>query len=611
MIKKILHMLRRLTPYNIKKGILYLKHYGPREFLVRLSERMDEPTVDYQQWYEDGLLTESERAAQKRKKWKNPVLISVVVPVYRTPEEYLRQMIESVQNQTYENWELCIADGSGKEASVETVVREYARQDSRIRYRLLEKNEGISGNTNAAMAMAEGEYIALFDHDDLLTEDALYEAACAIEREDPDLLYTDEDKVSADLKEYFQPHFKPDYNPDLLCVNNYICHLTVVRRTLAEKVGGLRAEFDGAQDHDFLLRITEETDRIVHIPKILYHWRIHKASTADNPASKLYAYDAGKRAVLEHLQRIGLEAEVEQTKDYGFYRVIYPVQGGPLVSIVIPNKDEKETLEACLQSIREKTTYRNYEIVIVENNSTSREIFDYYREIDGKDNIRVVYWKEAFNYSRINNFGIARAKGDYLICLNNDITVITPGWIEEMLGYCQRKGTGIVGARLYFPDDTIQHAGIVVGMGGCAGSMFVGMSRKRTGYLHKAAITQDLSAVTAACMMVKREAFEAAGGFEEKLAVAFNDVDFCLKVRRAGYLVVYNPYVEMYHFESKTRGYEDTPEKKRRFQGEIEYMRSHWLDILKKGDPYYNRNLSLKACDYSIKPRTERRRQDV
>ena len=596
-------MAKRLTPYNLKKGFLYLKHYGPKEFWVRLTERMEEQTVDYAKWREGDFLTDKERQDQKKRKWKQPVKISVLVPAYRTPESYLRQMIESVQAQTYENWELCIADGSGKEGSLEKIVSQYAAKDSRIRYQLLDKNEGISGNTNAAIRMASGEYLAFFDHDDLLAEDALYEAARAIEEQKAELIYTDEDKVRADLSEYFQPHFKPDYNPDLLCANNYICHLVVVKKELADRVGGLRKEFDGAQDHDFLLRITEQTDRIVHIPKVLYHWRIHKASTADNPASKLYAYQAGQKAISEHLKRLGLEAEVSQTKDFGFYRVSYPVQGTPLVSIVIPNKDEKDTLKACLESIKEKTTYPSYEIVIVENNSQTSEIFEYYKEIDGKDGIRVVTWKEPFNYSKINNFGFQYAKGDYVICLNNDITVITPSWIEEMLGYCQRPGTGIVGVRLYFPDDTIQHAGIIVGMGGCAGSLFVGMNRKRTGYMHKAALVQDLSAVTAACMMVKREAFEAAGGFEESLAVAFNDVDFCLKVRRAGYLVVYNPYAELYHYESKTRGLEDSPEKQRRFQSEIEYMRCHWLDILKKGDPYYNRNFSLKDCNYSIRPR--------
>ena len=603
MSKKLLQMAKRLTPYNLKKGFLYLKHYGPKEFWVRLTERMEEQTVDYAKWREGDFLTDKERQDQKKRKWKQPVKISVLVPAYRTPESYLRQMIESVQAQTYENWELCIADGSGKEESLEKIVSQYAAKDSRIRYQLLDKNEGISGNTNAAIRMASGEYLAFFDHDDLLAEDALYEAARAIEEQKAELIYTDEDKVRADLSEYFQPHFKPDYNPDLLCANNYICHLVVVKKELADRVGGLRKEFDGAQDHDFLLRITERTDRIVHIPKVLYHWRIHKASTADNPASKLYAYQAGQKAISEHLKRLGLEAEVSQTKDFGFYRVSYPVQGTPLVSIVIPNKDEKDTLKACLESIKEKTTYPSYEIVIVENNSQTSEIFEYYKEIDGKDGIRVVTWKESFNYSKINNFGFQYAEGDYVICLNNDITVITPSWIEEMLGYCQRPGTGIVGVRLYFPDDTIQHAGIIVGMGGCAGSLFVGMNRKRTGYMHKAALVQDLSAVTAACMMVKREAFEAAGGFEESLAVAFNDVDFCLKVRRAGYLVVYNPYAELYHYESKTRGLEDSPEKQRRFQSEIEYMRCHWLDILKRGDPYYNRNFSLKDCNYSIRPR--------
>lgn len=602
MVKRVLHFLKRLTPYNIKKGFLYLKHYGPSEFWIRLTERFEEHEVEYAQWRLETLLTESARENQKKKKWKNPVLISVIVPAYKTPKAYLRQMMDSVLAQTYPHWELCIADGSPKGEDVERIVTEYSRKDGRIRYRRLQKNLGISDNTNEAMAMAKGEFLALFDHDDLLAEDALFEAARVIEEQNPDLIYTDEDKVRADLSEYFQPHFKPDFNPDLLCANNYICHLVVVRRQLAQSLGGMRREFDGAQDHDFLLRVSEKTDRIAHIPRVLYHWRIHRASTADNPASKRYAYDAGVRAVKEHLERLGLACQVEQTADMGFYRVSYPVKGEPLVSVIIPNKDEKDTLKACLDSIKEKSTYRNYEILIIENNSETPEIFDYYREIDGKDGIRVLYWKEEFNYSRLNNFGIAHARGDYLICLNNDISVITPDWIERMLGYCQRPGTGIVGARLYYPDNTIQHAGIVVGMGGCAGSMFVGMDRRRTGYFHKAAIVQDMSAVTAACMMIKREAFDAAGGFEEKLAVAFNDVDFCLKVRREGFLVVYNPDVEMYHYESKTRGYEDTPEKERRFQSEIEYMRSHWLDILKKGDPYYNPNLSLKVCDYSIKP---------
>lgn len=593
-------IFKRLTPYNIKKGIRYLKHYGVRGFYARLLERFEEREVEYQEWYEKNRPSEEELARQRKKKWKEPVTISVLVPAYRTPEVFLRQMIESVLNQTYPHLELCIADGSGENISVEKVVKEYQAKDQRVRYQRLEKNEGIAGNTNAAIRMATGDYLALFDHDDLLAPNALFEVASAIEKDKADVVYTDEDKVTSDLKEHFQPHFKPDFNPDLLCSNNYICHLFVVKRSLALKLGGQDPAYDGAQDYDFIFRCTEEAEKIVHIAKILYHWRVHQASTADNPTSKMYAFDAGKRAIEAHLQRIGAKAEVSHTKDLGFYRVKYQVQGNPKVSIVIPNKDEKETLKKCLESIWQKTTYSNYEIILVENNSTTREIRDYYQELDGKNGVRVVYWDKEFNYSAINNFGISYAKGDYILCLNNDITVISPEWMEELLANCQRPEVGIVGARLYYPDNTIQHAGIVLGMGGCAGSLFVGLARSRGGYLHKAALQQDLSAVTAACFMVKKEAFEKVGGFEEKLAVAFNDVDFCLKVRHAGYLVVYDPYAELYHHESKTRGYENTEAKKRRFQEEIEYMRCHWMpDILR--DPYYNENLSLKASDYSLR----------
>lgn len=593
-------IFKRLTPYNIKKGVRYLKHYGVKGFYARLLERFEEREVEYQEWYETHKPSEEELARQRKKKWKDPVVISVLVPAYRTPEIFLKQMMESVLLQTYPYLELCIADGSGTDDSVEKVVKEYQKKDPRVRYRRLEKNEGIAGNTNAAIEMASGEYLALFDHDDLLSPNALFEVASAIEKEKADVVYTDEDKVTSDLKEHFQPHFKPDFNPDLLCANNYICHLFVVKRSLALKLGGQDPAYDGAQDYDFIFRCTENAEKIVHVAKILYHWRVHQASTADNPSSKLYAFDAGKRAIEAHLARTGAKAEVSHTKDLGFYRVKYQVQGNPLVSIVIPNKDEKETLKKCLESIWKKTSYSNYEIILVENNSTTQEIRDYYKELDGKERVRVVYWDKEFNYSAINNFGISHAKGEYILCLNNDITVISPDWMEELLANCQRPEVGIVGARLYYPDNTIQHAGIVLGMGGCAGSLFVGLARSRGGYLHKAALQQDLSAVTAACFMVKKEVFEKAGGFEEKLAVAFNDVDFCLKVRHAGYLVVYDPYAELYHHESKTRGYENTEAKKRRFQEEIEYMRCHWMpDILR--DPYYNENLSLKASDYSLR----------
>ena len=597
-----MNMVKRLTPYTIKKGFMYLRHYGLKDFLVRMGERFEETEVDYNIWFREKRLNQEDLKLQTEQKWERKVVISVVVPIFRTPEPFLRQMIESVINQTYPFWELCIADGSGDTEKTRTVVEEYVKKDNRILYQVLQENLGIADNTNTAMNMASGDYIALFDHDDLLEPDALFEIAEAAVKSqgNADVLYTDEDKVAADLSEYFQPHFKPDFSPDLLRSNNYICHLFVVKRLLAVSVGGQRKEFDGAQDYDFILRCCEQAKSIVHIPKILYHWRVHKASTADNPASKRYAFEAGKRAIEAHLKRMKVTGTVSATKDLGFYRVKYKVQGNPFISIVIPNKDNVGILKRCIDSIQSKSTYRNYEVIIVENNSKEPDTFAYYKSIDGKDGISVIYWEEEFNYSRINNYGIMHAKGDYIVCLNNDISVITPDWMEELLGNCQRKEVGITGARLYFPDNTIQHAGIVVGMGGSAGSMFVGMSRNRTGYMHKAAIQQNLSAMTAACFMVKRQAFEQAGGFDEKLAVAFNDVDFCLRVRQAGYLVVYNPDAQMYHDESKTRGYEDTPEKQARFQKEKDYLRSRWPEIMEQGDPYYNRNLSLEKCDYTI-----------
>lgn len=597
-------LLGKLSPYTIQKGLRYLKHYGPKEFWVRLHERFEPEEVPYGPWYDAYVPTREELEKQKKRKWKYAPKISVVVPAYETPEKFLCQMIDSLLEQTYENWELCIVDASPGNASMEYVLREYANKDSRIQWKKLEKNLGIADNTNAAFSMASGDFVGLLDHDDLLAPNALYEIAAALEKEpDIDVLYTDEDKVRGDSLEHFQPHLKPDFNLDLLRSNNYICHFFVAKRTLVEQVGGFLSTFDGAQDHDFIFRCVEQAEHIHHIPEILYHWRTHQSSTADNPDSKLYAFEAGKRAVEANLERCGLKGHVSHTKDYGFYRVTYPVKGNPLVSIIIPNKDAREDLEKCINSILTKSTYENYEILIVENNSTSSEIFDYYKKLSKNPKIRLLRWKHPFNYSAINNYAASKAKGEYFLFLNNDTEVITPEWMEEFLGFCQRKDTGIVGAKLYYGNNTIQHAGTVIGIGGIAGHMFVDMERERSGYMHKASIIQDLSAVTAACMMVKRKVFEQVHGFEEELAVAFNDVDFCLRVREIGYLVVYNPYVELYHYESKSRGTEDSKEKVRRFQSEIEFMRCRWESLLKKGDPYYNKNLSLSKWNYSLKPK--------
>lgn len=593
-------VLKKVSPYNIKKGILYLRHYGPKEFWVKLTERFQADDVDYEQWYENHKALPEELEKQKNEKWKRKPLISIVVPVYNTPQAFLRQMIESVQSQSYSEWELCIGNASPENKELKKNLEEY-KKDTRIKEVEIPDNKGISQNTNRAMEIASGEWIGLLDHDDLLAPNALYEIAKAVnECPEAEVVYTDEDKVTTDLKEHFQPHLKPDFNLDLLRSNNYICHFFVASHDLISRVGGFRPEFNGAQDYDLILRCTEQAKQIVHIPKILYHWRVHKASTADNPASKMYAFDAGKRAIEEHLERCHTKGAVEHTKDLGFYRVKYEVCGEPLVSIIIPNKDQSEALKKCLDSIREKTSYRNYEIIIVENNSEEPETFAFYKKIAG-ERIKIVTWEGEFNYSAINNFGVRHARGDYLLLLNNDVEIINGDWMEEMLSHCQRKEVGIVGAKLYYPDNTIQHAGIIIGIGGVAGSIFVGLPRAFSGYLHKASIQLDLSAVTAACMLVKRSVFEQVGGLEEKLKVAFNDVDFCLRVREKGYLVVYDPYAELYHYESKTRGAEDTKGKVRRFQTEIEYMRSHWIGLLKKGDPYYNCNLSLTKWDYSLK----------
>ena len=486
---------------------------------------------------------------------------------------------------------------------MQKVLAEYSAGDSRVRFCNLKENLGIAENTNRAFAMTKGEFVGLLDHDDLLAPNALYEIVKILQdHPQADALYTDEDKVTTELDEHFQPHLKPDFNLDLLRSNNYICHFFVVRKSIVEKAGGFRKEFDGAQDYDFIFRCTENAGEVLHVPEILYHWRTHKASTADNPASKMYAFEAGKRAIEAHLERTGTKGEVSHTQDLGFYRVKYPVQGKPLVSVIIPNKDEKETLQTCLEMLEKNTGYQNFEIIIVENNSTTDEIFRYYKELSGNRKIHLLRWGKEFNYSAINNFAAAHAKGEYLLFLNNDVKSINPDWLEEMLGVCQRPEVGGVGAKLIYPDNTIQHAGCVIGMGGIAGHMFVDMPADRTGYLHKASLLQDMSAVTAACLLMKKEVFEQAGGFTEELAVAFNDVDLCLKVRKNGYLIVYDPYAKLYHMESKTRGAEDSKEKVRRFQTEIEYMRCHWIDILKNGDPCYNKNLSLTKWNYSLKP---------
>ena len=601
-----------ITPYKIKKAFLYWKHFGTKEFMHHLMDRMEPEEVPYGPWFEAHRAQEETLKKQRNHPVEGGVLISVIVPAYHTPERYFTQMIESVIAQSYPNFELIIADagagedtaekkGGKKDRSVREITESYLEEDRRIRYIPLAENYGIAGNTNRAMREAKGEYIAFLDHDDLIEPDALYEIASVIAEQGADMIYTDEDKVTSDRAKYYQPHFKPAFNLDLLRSNNYITHFLVVKRSLAEAAGDFDESMSGAQDYDFIFRVSEMAEKIVRVPRVLYHWRTHEASTADNPMSKQYAYEAGKRAIEGNLIRTGTAGEVELLKDFGFYRVRYPVIGEPTVSVIIPNKDQRDALSECIGALLD-TGYPALEIIIAENGSTEKKTFEYYKELSEMPNVKLVRYKKGFNYSAINNYAVSSASGEYLLFLNNDVRgSISTTWLHEMLGVCMREDVGAVGARLYYPDNRIQSAGIVVGMGGIAGSMFVDLPRGRSGYLHKSAIMQDMTAVTAACMMVKREAYEKAGGFEEELTVAFNDVDLCIRIGELGYRIVYDPYAELYHDESRSRGPEDTPEKVRRFQSEIEYFRTHHLDLLKNGDPNYNPNLSLKKWNYSLK----------
>lgn len=615
---------------NIKKGLRYLKHYGWKEFWIRLQEKKEQEAVPYAEWFEKMKVTEVERKQQQKNaaSWQNPPKISIVVPLYKTPERFLRELIESVKASSYENWELCLADGSpvtsadcnksketgttqanNKEARSELygIIQNYL-PDERIVYQLLEKNDGIAGNTNAALEMVSGDYIAFLDHDDTITPDALYEMAAAIvegakKGDVIDMLYSDEDKINGETGAYADPHFKPDLNIDLLRANNYITHFLMISKTLLEKVGGIRKEYEGAQDFDFILRCVEQAEHVHHVPKVLYHWRVHEQSTAGGGGSKDYALEAGRKAVADHLKRVGINASVETTPYFGFYKVRYVLEEEPRVSIIIPNKDEVDTLKTCLKAI-EKTAYQNYEVIIVENNSASDETFRYYDSIVS-DRIKVVYYPEkGFNYSKINNFGAKHATGEYFVLMNNDIEVLGEDWLSEMLAVGVRPEVGVVGAKLYYPDNTIQHAGLVYGIGGSlrgiGSNFFQGMHRDRGGYMQRAKFMIDYSAVTAALMMVRRSVYEEVNGFEEELTVAFNDVDFCMKVRKKNYLVVYQPAVEAYHYESKSRGAEDSPEKVARFTREIEFMRNRWETELKAGDPYYNPNFSRVRADYSL-----------
>lgn len=702
----------------------YFQKHGLRALFKKSVHKIQniQDDYDYNEWYKKVRITDEELAKQRESAadFALQPTFSIVIPVYATPEKFLRRMLDSIREQTYPKFEVCLVDATpyakiqhdpAQGRTPQEILAEYSAADSRFRYATLTENLGIAENTNAAIRMATGDFIVLADHDDELEPQALYECVRAINAHpDVQVLYSDEDKVDFEDIYYFEPHFKTDFNPDLLRSVNYICHLFVARRSLLDAIAETAADgrqiyersaYDGAQDYDLILRATEKaqamerarlvscanasadnavtnpqpsiaaaldpldqallrqgrftSSNIIHIPMVLYHWRAHQASTAQHPEAKLYAFEAGARAVYDHCKRIGLPIEkVEQGITYGFYHPIYENQQ-PLISVVIPNKDHSADLDKAITSLS-AGNYKNLEFIIVENNSDQAETWNYYEALKkrfpeelpadfidpatsgalstsetstAESNsaaskpaqvsvyhgaaasvlpqpvVKVVKWDGPFNYSAINNYGVQFTHGQYLLFLNNDIEEIDPDSIDEMIGYVQREDVGICGARLLYPDEDIQHAGVIMGMGGIAGAAFVRTHDSDLSYMHRAKCIQDYSCVTAACLLTKRSLFDEVGGFTEKLAVAFNDVDYCMKVRALGKLVAYNPYAKFYHYESKSRGMEDTPEKLARFHSEILTFGTTWKDILRDGDPYYSPALTFRKANFALKDLTQ------
>ncbi len=595
MKQKVRKKLQNLKKYYRENGFgKFLKHLAAK--LLKLEERQ------YQQWRSEHRLTEQELQRQRAQRFEQEPVFSILVPLYRTPEHCLKELVASVQRQTYGKWELCLSDGSGQGNMDHAWLEEMMKEDSRIKLVVSEKPLQISENTNQALKLASGEFLVFADHDDLLAQDALYECVKVINQEpETDILYTDEDKVSMDGKTYFQPHFKSDFNPDLLRSMNYICHLFVVRKALQEKVGGLDPAYNGAQDYDFVLRCTEKAQKICHIPKILYHWRAHRDSTSENPESKLYAFEAGKRAVQAHLDRCGADAEAEMGASLGLYQVHYSVNEEPLISVILPSQDHTEAMLRCIRSFYEISDYRNIEILIVENHSKKEKTFEFYEKIQKKHKeVHVVIRKEKEDsgVAALYNLGASEASGKYLLFFNRDTEILTPDTLREMVGYALREEIGAVGAKVYDADGCVRHAGIVLGLYGSAGHAFQGASRHAEGYFSRLFCAQEYSAVSDG-ILVSKELFGEVGGFDEKMDAAFCEIDLCMKIREQEKLVVYTPYAE---FQLR-KGLKDSGEAKKSGQRDEKssYFVEKWSKVLQQGDPYYNRNLTLKKSDFSVK----------
>ena len=590
----------------VKKGILYLKANGLTETYAKVRHYLKYTRINslteneaYKKWMQNCEKIDAAQIQKEMAQFDYHPLFSVCIPVYNVEEKWLRKCIASVENQYYEHWQLCLADDCSTDPRVRDILKEYERKDSRIRVVYRKENGHISRATNSALQIAEGEFIVLMDNDDELSPDALFEAAKLLqEHRDADVIYSDSDKLT-ESGERVDPYFKPDYCPDTLLSYNYISHLGIYRKTLVDQVGGFRTGVEGSQDYDLLLRVTELTDRVYHIPKILYHWRIIEGSTASGVGQKNYAYLAGKKVLEDAVRRRGYHARVKLLEKILCYNVeFYPV-GEHLISIIIPTKDKADVLQRCLESIYKKTKTQNYEIIVVDNNSEEEATFQLFKKYEQKENFRVLKQPIPFNYSRLNNEAARIARGDLLLFLNNDVEVITEDWLTLMAGEAERKEIGAVGVKLLYPDDTVQHAGIMVGFRGTAGNIGYREDRNAKGYKNCYKVRTNYSAVTAACMMVKKKTIEEVEGFDERLAVDFNDVDFCLKIRERGYYNIFLPDVCLYHYESLSRGKDINIQDRERYECEKTYLQHKWGVYLKK-DPCINRNFDRESINFKL-----------
>jgi O-antigen biosynthesis protein len=616
----IVKVLTRLDPRQLavwfKQGTRVLFTRGPKALwdaaFWAFTNHARAAEAAYGDWVREyGTASEHELAGmrQQAQRFTHQPLVSFITPVYNTPEPFLRAMIESVLAQAYPRWQLCMADDASTAPHVRTVLEEYAARDPRIKLAWREKNGHISAASNSALQLATGDFVALLDHDDAVPPDALYWVVKEInEHPDVALLYSDEDKLDFEGARTL-PYFKCDWNYDLFLSHNLITHLGVYRADIVRDIGGFREGFEGAQDYDLALRFIERIQprQIRHIPRVLYHWRMLAGSTSVGAAEKGYAAERARMAVQQHLDRTGVNAAAQTVPELAVQRVRYRLpQPSAIASILIPTRNGLKLVRQCVESIRAKTTYSPYEIVLVDNGSNDAAALRYFDELAANGTIRLLKDPRPFNFSRLNNEAAREAQGQYLVFLNNDIEVITPEWLGEMVSHAQRPEIGAVGAKLWYPDDTVQHAGLVL-VAGLAAHAHYKRKRGDHGYFSRASLTQSLSAVTAACMCIRREVFDRVGGFDETLAVAFNDVDLCLRIHAAGYRNLYTPYAELYHHESASRGYEDTPEKMQRFQSEADILRARWMPVL-MNDPYYNPNLTLSGDPFTLAwpPRVER-----